>query len=152
MAAESIWELMATQPKQACTGVKTGTDTSVNATTLTAIDVTGTYGILNIDTDGSYTYTLDNTNTTVTQLNSGDSLTDSFVYTITDADGDTSTTTVTITVNGTNDAPVLDLDKNDSTTATDSKDFNTAYALGATGISIGDLDVGISDVDLNTRV
>lgn len=64
------------------------------------------FGSIVISADGSYTYTLDNTNPTVTALRNGDTLTEQVTYTITDADGDTSTATLTITINGANDAPV----------------------------------------------
>lgn len=64
------------------------------------------YGSLLLNADGSYTYTLDNTNTTVNSLNTGQSLTETFSYTITDADGDTSTTNLVITISGRNDAPI----------------------------------------------
>ncbi|MCK4865697.1 MAG: VCBS domain-containing protein [Gammaproteobacteria bacterium] len=105
----------------------------------------GLYGTLALNDNGTYIYTLDNNNVTVNALADLDSLTETFNYTITDADGDTSTTTLTITITGTNDAPVLDLDANDSTTT--GSDFITAYALGATGVSIGDVDVSVTDVD-----
>jgi VCBS repeat-containing protein/CshA-type fibril repeat protein len=70
------------------------------------IPFNSTYGSLRLNANGSYTYTLDNTNATVNGLNTGQILTETFSYTITDADGDTSTTTLTITINGKNDAPV----------------------------------------------
>ncbi|SUA56614.1 T1SS-143 repeat domain [Oligella ureolytica] len=66
-----------------------------------------TYGHLVLNADGSYTYTLDNTNPAVQALNAGDSLTDTYEYTITDADGDSHTATLTITITGANDAPVV---------------------------------------------
>ncbi|MBY6219357.1 beta strand repeat-containing protein, partial [Qipengyuania aquimaris] len=63
----------------------------------------GTYGSLVLNADGSYTYTLDNTNPLVQGLDSTESLTEVFTYTITDGDGDPSTTTLTITINGADD-------------------------------------------------
>ncbi|CAM5450522.1 VCBS domain-containing protein [Eoetvoesiella caeni] len=80
------------------TGVVFGVETG---TIGTALD--GAYGSLTLNADGSYTYSLDNTNTVVNALKSGDSLTEVFTYTITDGDGDTSTATLTITINGTTD-------------------------------------------------
>jgi VCBS repeat-containing protein/CshA-type fibril repeat protein len=65
-----------------------------------------TYGSLTLNANGSYIYTLDNTNAIVNALGLGQSLSETFSYTITDADGDTSTTTLTITINGRNDAPI----------------------------------------------
>ena len=64
------------------------------------------YGSLTINADGSYTYSLDNSNAAVNALNGTQTLTEFFTYTITDADGGTSSATLTITINGINDAPV----------------------------------------------
>jgi T1SS-143 domain-containing protein len=61
------------------------------------------YGLLVLNADGTYTYTLDNDNAAVNALKTGQSLTEVFTYTITDADGDTATTTLTITINGKTD-------------------------------------------------
>jgi len=58
------------------------------------------FGTLDLNTDGTYTYTLTNSNSTVQALDSGQSLTEQFNYTITDTDGDTATNTLTITIHG----------------------------------------------------
>src|SRR5947199_10700938 len=52
---------------------------------------------------GTWTYTLDNSNSTVESLNNGQSTTDTF--TVTTVDG--TAKVVTITINGTNDAAVI---------------------------------------------
>lgn len=70
-----------------------------------ASDVNGTYGKINVAADGSYTYTLDNTNSSVQSL-ALETRNDVFTYTINDSRGGTSTSTVTVTVTGTNDAPI----------------------------------------------
>ena len=49
-------------------------------------DVVGTYGSVNIASDGSYTYTLDNTNGTVQALATAE-LTDTFTFTVSDSNG-----------------------------------------------------------------
>jgi T1SS-143 domain-containing protein len=79
----------------------------VRANPVTAASPTLTYGSLVLNTDGSYTYTLNNANPAVNALNNGQTLTDSYTYTITDNDSDTSTATLTITINGSNDSPVV---------------------------------------------
>ncbi|MCG2579047.1 VCBS domain-containing protein [Dechloromonas sp. XY25] len=79
----------------------------VRANPVTAASPTLTYGSLVLNTDGSYTYTLNNANPAVNALKNGQALTDTYTYTITDADGDTSTATLAITINGTNDAPTV---------------------------------------------
>jgi uncharacterized delta-60 repeat protein len=68
--------------------------------------VTGMYGGITINADGSYQYTFDNSNSTVQSLRtSSDTLQDVFTYTMRDIDGVTSTTQVTITIQGSNDTP-----------------------------------------------
>jgi VCBS repeat-containing protein len=62
--------------------------------------LSGSYGSLTLNKDGSYNYVLDNTKPAVTQLKSGAHLIETFNYAIADSDGDTSTTTLTITING----------------------------------------------------
>jgi len=82
-----------------------GADTVANA--VTPVSTALSYGSLVLNSDGSYTYSLDNANASVNALTPDGHLTDSYTYTITDADGDTSTATLTITINGSNDAPVV---------------------------------------------
>lgn len=80
------------------TGVRAGNDTGTPATgDVGGLGVTGKYGNVVINADGSYTYTIDPANAEVIALGTGE-LTDEFVYTITDADGDTATATLTITI------------------------------------------------------
>ncbi|MBV8857340.1 MAG: tandem-95 repeat protein, partial [Acidobacteria bacterium] len=65
------------------------------------------YGTLTLSSNGSYTYVVNQTNTTVQGLRtSGDTATDVFTYTLRDAAGLTSNTTITITIHGANDNPV----------------------------------------------
>ena len=83
-------------------------------------NVTGYYGTLDLEGDGSYTYTADLTATQA--LDPGDTVTDVFTYTVDDGNGETDTATITITVNGMNDAPtaVADTDSVDAgSTVTD---------------------------------
>ncbi len=75
----------------------------------------GQYGSLTLNSDGTYSYTLDNSNVDVQHLTDGEQLTETYTYTITDGDGDTSSTTLTITINGTDDQPHIDaIDGNDT--------------------------------------
>ncbi len=60
--------------------------------------------VLNAET-GAYTYTVDNDNTTVDELNISDTLRENFTYTVTDGLLD-NTANLTITINGSNDAPI----------------------------------------------
>ncbi|MGB8434535.1 MAG: DUF2341 domain-containing protein [Burkholderiales bacterium] len=79
---------------------------ALNVTTLNG-SATGSYGTIALGADGSYTYTLDNTNPAVQQLAPGDTLTETFNYTLTDKDSDTSSANLVITITGVNDAAVL---------------------------------------------
>ncbi|MFN9343200.1 MAG: VCBS domain-containing protein, partial [Planctomycetota bacterium] len=89
---------------QTVTGVAAGTVGSASGNV--ASNVTGTYGAITIAANGTYTYTVDNSNAAVQALRtSGNTLTDTFTYTMRDAAGLTSTTQVTITIQGANDAP-----------------------------------------------
>lgn len=92
------------------TGVQAGTVAADSHTDGNlGTDITGDFGSLKLNADGTYTYTLDNSNLEVQGLIEGDKLTDTFTYTITDADGDKSTTTLTITINGKNDVVTVDI-------------------------------------------
>ena len=66
-------------------------------------DVAGTYGTLVIESDGTYTYKLNNEDPRIQGLDGDDSLTETFTYTITDGDGDPSTTTIEIRIDGSDD-------------------------------------------------
>ncbi len=69
---------------------------------------TGSYGALTLTSDGSYTYTLNNENTSVQALRGGDNtLTDTFTYTVRDTAGLTSTANLVVTIHGANDAPTV---------------------------------------------
>ncbi|MDB9526378.1 Ig-like domain-containing protein, partial [Oscillatoria sp. CS-180] len=86
-------------------------------------DVTGDYGTLDWNADGTYTYTVDGKSTAVQALDEGETLTEVFTYTMDDGEGGTDTATLTVTVNGSNDAPVAgaaisDQNNPDSTTIT----------------------------------
>ncbi|MFJ3484682.1 immunoglobulin-like domain-containing protein [Pseudomonas sp. NPDC090202] len=71
----------------------------------------------------------------------------SFTYTITDGQANSNTATVTVNVTPVNDAPVLDLNTADGSTATG---FANSFTLGHTGAAIASANVGITDVDNTT--
>ncbi len=158
-----------------------GADTigaDVNATPVTGVAfgatagsigvaLSGNYGALTLNADGSYTYNLSNSNSAVQALEVGATLNDVFSYTITDGDGDTSTSTLTITINGTNDAPtstalpgrtgtdaeVVSVDVSGNFTDPDSGDTLTFTATGlppglsidgTTGVISGTIDPSAS--------
>ena len=66
-------------------------------------NITGTYGVLTINPNGSYSYAATNTNTDELDLN--DTVVDKFDYKVTDGT-DEAYTRLTITIKGINDDPV----------------------------------------------
>ena len=72
--------------------------------------LTGTYGTLTLNADGSYSYQA--TQPAATALAQGQSATESFSYTTLDAAGAVSTSTLTFTVAGVNNTPVAAPDTN----------------------------------------
>jgi VCBS repeat-containing protein len=83
-----------------------------------ATAVTGSYGSITIAADGSYTYTVDNSNAAVQALRlSSQTLDDVFTYEVVDAGGLTSLATITITIQGSNDNPVAVADNTDAVEA-----------------------------------
>ncbi|MDB5469048.1 MAG: hypothetical protein JWR84_608 [Caulobacter sp.] len=101
----------------------------------------GTYGSLTLNADGSYSYAVDNANSTVQALRTAaQTLSDVFTYTVRDTAGATSTATVTITVQGANDAPVAVADTGTAVEA------GTAAGSNASGnVLTNDTDVDAGD-------
>ncbi|MCG8408182.1 MAG: Ig-like domain-containing protein, partial [Phycisphaerales bacterium] len=121
-----------------------GADTDVDNTVPNDLTVTnaangivGLFGMLDLNADGSYTYTLDNGNAQVDALNVGDQLQDVFNYTIQDPGGAGDGSTLTITINGANDAPVANDDGNYQVTKGQTLVINTV----PTGLLGNDTDV-----------
>jgi VCBS repeat-containing protein len=65
--------------------------------------------------------------------------------TVNDGEFDSNTATTTITVQAVNDAPVVDLDNND--TSDSGYDYLTSFTEGDAAISIADIDMSVTDVD-----
>ncbi|WFU36302.1 VCBS domain-containing protein [Bradyrhizobium brasilense] len=122
-------------------GVAAGT-TCVSLSSGAGTDVVGAHGTLHLNTDGSYTYTVNNGQGAVEALRTfSDTLTDTFSYTVKDSAGATATATLTVTIHGTNDVPVIG-----GVSTSDVTEDN-----GAAGIVAGNLTTGgtltIADVD-----
>ena len=89
----------------AVTAIRTGTESGSGSSGTVGQSLTGTYGTLTINADGSYTYVADQA--AADALDPGDSATDTFTYTVADDDDkNTDTGEIVITVNGTNDTIV----------------------------------------------
>lgn len=111
---------------------------------LTETASTGGYGTYTVDASGAWTYTLDDSLTAVPDLNSGETLTDTFDVVAEDG----TVETVEITINGTDDviaSPFFDLSSGTEFTGTDGVLDNFVYDLstpvGAT-INITNFDIG----------
>ena len=99
-------------------GIRTGDDGETGTTGTVGSSLTGSYGNLTLNSDGSYSYELDANNTDLQTISTGEYLYETFTYTITDEAGQTSTAQITIRIEGVNDAPnavddkeTLDLDE-----------------------------------------
>ncbi|TPI63710.1 tandem-95 repeat protein, partial [Mesorhizobium sp. B3-1-7] len=87
------------------TGVQAG-DVGSDVTGNVGANIDGTYGILHVNADGTYTYTLTNPEANVPAGNDGPNVQpgqDVFTFTVTDGFGNTSTSTITINI--TDDVP-----------------------------------------------
>ena len=100
--------------------------------------VSGDYGQLTLNTDGSYTYVVDNTNATVQALQAGVILTETFTYALSDAVGLTDTATLVITINGANDNPTIVVSDADS--ITELSDSSTQNLSDSGTVNFTDVD------------
>jgi VCBS repeat-containing protein len=128
-------------------GVAKGTVNGVLTSGVGTI-ITGTYGSLVLNDNGTWTYTLDNTNPLTDALAQGVHASDIFSYTESDYHGGTSTTTLTIDVTGTNDAPAAAPDINSGAPVTERgvNPENTAFA----GVDTASGNVLTNDLDVDT--
>jgi VCBS repeat-containing protein len=133
---------------QAVTGVETGNHPGDTVTTGANAPLVGQYGTLTLNTDGSYSYTVDNNNATVDALNTGNHVDDVFTYTMQDAAGAKSTTTLTIHVNGADDAPVA-VDQGSAASPAYNAFDAVALNVAAAGVKTGATDVDNSFASLN---
>ncbi|WP_280554805.1 VCBS domain-containing protein, partial [Halomonas sp. 25-S5] len=72
-----------------------------------AINALNTYGTLVQNADGSWSYTLDNSDPDTQALTSADSLSYALSYTMADADGDQDTADLTLTITGADDGATV---------------------------------------------
>ena len=83
-------------------GVRHGTQTGTVGSALA-----GNYGSLKLNADGTYKYTVDNSNAAVQALRiDSQTLTETFIYTINDKAGATVMSSLTVTIHGRDDTPV----------------------------------------------
>ncbi|MET3756217.1 VCBS repeat-containing protein, partial [Rhizobium binae] len=98
----------------------------------------GTYGSLVLNASGTYTYTINETNSAVQALRlSTNTLNDIFSYTMRDTAGATATANLTVTIHGANDAPVLAVQ-----TATQYATVGSAFSFVVPSTTFSDVDSG----------
>lgn len=115
-------------------------------------EITGQYGKLVVDVNGTYTYTVDPTNLTVQGLLPGEILNEVFTYQVSDDQGEASTfdtAKLTITINGSNDVVeviVPDLPVTDPTPATKAAKDHIVFESGlATGTTPTEAHITVTD-------
>ncbi len=107
-AAGDVQDTDAQDPSSALTvvAVHTGPEGGSIATGTVGSALAGTHGTLTLNTDGSYTYLVNQTDAQVQALHtSAETITDVFNYTISDTGGLQGTATLTITIHGADDLP-----------------------------------------------
>ena len=125
--------------KLVATGSLTVSDADLDEEFFVATDLTRQYGTLNLAENGNWSYTADNSQSAIQQLDSGETLEDGF--TITSADG--TAHQIVITINGTGDAAVINGVDSGSVTE---DDFSSYGLLGEQQL-IADGTLTISDID-----
>ncbi|TAZ69205.1 DUF4082 domain-containing protein [Rhizobium ruizarguesonis] len=98
----------------------------------------GTYGSLVLNASGTYSYTINETNSAVQALRlSTNTLNDVFSYTMRDTGGATATASLTVTIHGANDAPVLAVQ-----TAAQNATVGSAFSFVLPTTTFTDVDSG----------
>ena len=104
----------------------------------------GAYGILTVDSNGSYTYELDQSNEAIDALANGELIIDSFQTTVRDQFGFTGTQAIDIQITGSNDAPVItsSINTGEITEIVEGDQYETNSTLTATGtFDISEVDI-----------
>jgi VCBS repeat-containing protein len=110
---------------------------------------TAQYGTITKNSDGTYSYSLNNNNPAVDALKVGQTLTETFTYTMSDSDGSQDSATLTITITGSNDAPIANADTNWAKEDTVDASGNVLQTLVHADAPSGTFgDVADTDVDV----
>ena len=124
-------------------GIRTGDEGETGTTGTVGSSLSGTYGTLTLNSDGSYTYELDSDNNELKKLPAGESFYETFTYTITDEAGQTATAQLIIKINGVNDAPSAVNDK--ETLDLDETTLITNFDNNSKLVTANDSDIDILD-------
>ncbi|RBP46029.1 VCBS repeat-containing protein [Roseimicrobium gellanilyticum] len=136
------------------------TDVDVETLTVSAVNgsganvgnaVAGTYGTLTLNSNGAYSYILNDAHASVQALDDGETITDIFNYTANDGTANSASATLTITIFGTNDAPVANADTNWAQEDGADASGNVLQTLPHAGAPSGSFsDIADTDVDVET--
>jgi VCBS repeat-containing protein len=128
-------------------GIKAGTSSTAPFSGVSAggTALTGQYGTLTINPNGTYTYSAHNAQ----GLNQGDTATDTFTYQTVDPHGAVSTATLTFTVTGVNDAPTVSASAPSATLVESGLDSSGDPVAGTDSSSV---TMSASDPDANDSV
>ena len=118
------------------TAIRTGTESGTGTGGTIGQALTGTYGTLTVNADGSYAYVADQN--AADNLTTGATATDVFTYTVSDGT-DTDTAQITITVTGINDNDPVAVNDTDTV----NRDASISRAIG----SSFDIDADDTDAD-----
>ena len=127
---------------QEVSGQLTKTDVDVNDKHTWSVNDNGKgqYGTFSVDTNGKWTYKLDNDSAQVQALKEGQKVTDTITVTVDDGHGGTATQVVTVTITGTNDAAVITPSKpgDDAGSVTEDDKLTTGGKLDVTDKDAGE--------------
>src|SRR5439155_12917724 len=109
--------------------------------------VTGTYGSVTIDGDGTWSYALDNSDPDANALAKGAAATGVCTSKVTGAKSATACTTLIINITGTNDAPIAVADTNGADAVTKSEERRVGKELSAQPSATDNVHTNDTDVD-----
>lgn len=100
---------------------------------------TGQYGTISIDQNGVWTYELANASSAVQDLNTGDTMSDDFVFAVEDGNGGSDTVSVSVDVLGLDDgSPATVLNFDDFSNPTETRYMLNSYQPGYGGFTWSD--------------
>ncbi len=123
------------------TAIRTGATEGAGTAGTVGIGLVGAHGTLTLNSNGSYTYVVNENDVAFLTLNAGQSITDTFNYTVSDGSL-IDVATLTVTINGANDgvAPTDVLFAGNAGLSNTGTGNNSAIAAGITLLSLGAVD------------
>ena len=134
-------------------GTLTGDDPNNDNITFHLVDGSGAsvssiptkYGVMALNPDGTYTYTLNNDSTDTQSLACGTSVTETFTVRVEDEHGAWTDTNITVTIRGTNDRPELELEGKEASFTEDAGAYESGGKFTVTDV---DADAGTNQTFL----